>query len=112
KEKVFEKPALPHYDETAPYTPGTKNKLTEVGPEAFCQWLKNDKQIHYTDTTLRDGHQSLIATRMRTRDMISAAEAFAHLHPQTFSMEVWGGATFDVSLRFLHEDPWKRLVQI
>lgn len=107
--KVFEKPVLPHYDHMADYTPGTKQLLTELGPEQFATWLKNEKKIHYTDTTLRDAHQSLLATRMRTHDMLRAAESFARNHPQTFSMEVWGGATFDVCIRFLKEDPWKRL---
>lgn len=112
KEKVFEKPVLPTYDHISAPPKGTKDRLTEMGPDAFCQWLRNDPKIHYTDTTLRDAHQSLLATRMRTRDMLPAAEAFAHLFPQTFSMEVWGGATFDVCIRFLKEDPWKRLEQI
>jgi len=105
----FEKPHLPHYDHATPYTQGTKDRLTQMGPEAFAQWLRAEEKIHYTDTTLRDGHQSLLATRMRTADMLRAAEAFARLHPQTFSMEVWGGATFDVCIRFLKEDPWTRL---
>src|SRR5690606_37066855 len=69
-------------------------------------------KIHYTDTTLRDAHQSLLATRVRTADMLKAAEGFARQHPQTFSMEVWGGATFDVCLRFLQEDPWLRLAKL
>ncbi len=107
--KVFEKPVLPHWDPDSATQKGTKDLLTGLGPEQFAQWLKNEKKIHYTDTTLRDAHQSLLATRMRTYDMVKAAESFAHHHPQTFSMEVWGGATFDVCLRFLKEDPWKRL---
>jgi pyruvate carboxylase len=110
--KAFEKPIVPEFDHNAPYPKGTKDRLSELGPEAFCQWLKNDPRIHYTDTTLRDGHQSLLATRMRTRDMLKVAEAFAKKHPQTFSMEVWGGATFDVCMRFLKEDPWQRLAQL
>lgn len=110
--KVFEKPILPAFDRHAAFTPGTKDKLTELGPEGFAQWLKAEKQIHYTDTTMRDGHQSLLATRMRTHDMLKAAESFAHHHPQTFSLEVWGGATFDVCIRFLREDPWKRLEKL
>lgn len=112
KDKVFEKPVLPPYDHISAPPKGTKDRLSEMGPEAFSQWLRNDPKIHYTDTTLRDAHQSLLATRMRTRDMLPAAEAFAHLFPQTFSMEVWGGATFDVCIRFLKEDPWRRLEQI
>jgi pyruvate carboxylase len=109
---VFEKPVVPEYDATAAYTKGTKDLLTELGPEKFSEWLKNEKQIHYTDTTFRDAHQSLLATRMRTYDMLKVAKAFAIKHPQTFSMEVWGGATFDVCIRFLKEDPWKRLEQL
>ena len=70
------------------------------------------KTIQFTDTTLRDAHQSLLATRVRTIDMIRVAEAFARNHPNVFSMEVWGGATFDVSMRFLHESPWKRLQKL
>lgn len=105
----FEKPVVPAFDHNAPYPKGTKDLLTELGPEGFVNWLKNEKKIQYTDTTLRDGHQSLLATRMRTYDMLKVAESFAKNHPQTFSMEVWGGATFDVCIRFLREDPWKRL---
>ena len=112
KEKTFEKPVLPHFDAALPYSKGSKDRLKALGPEALCAELRADPKIHYTDTTLRDGHQSLLATRMRTTDMLKAAEAFARLHPQTFSMEVWGGATFDVALRFLMEDPWRRLEQI
>jgi pyruvate carboxylase len=111
-DKVFEKPHIPAYDHIDTYPRGTKDMLTELGPEKFCEWLKQEKKIHYTDTTFRDAHQSLLATRMRTHDMIAVAEAFAKLHPQTFSMEVWGGATFDVCMRFLRENPWKRLEQI
>ncbi|UOQ67844.1 pyruvate carboxylase [Hymenobacter volaticus] len=110
--RELRKPRLPQYDPEAPLQPGTKNKLTELGPEEFAKWLREDKQIHYTDTTLRDSHQSLLATRMRTSDMMKVAERYAHQHPQTFSLECWGGATFDVALRFLHEDPWARLAQL
>lgn len=107
--KKFEKPYVPAFESDVPYQEGTKQLLTKLGPDGFSQWLKNEKKIHYTDTTLRDGHQSLLATRMRTYDMLKVAESFARNHPQTFSMEVWGGATFDVCIRFLREDPWKRL---
>lgn len=110
--KKFEKPVVPHFDHTAPYPKGTKDLLTELGPDEFSKWLKNEKKIHYTDTTLRDAHQSLLATRMRTYDMLKVAEGFAKTHPQMFSMEVWGGATFDVCIRFLNEDPWRRLEQL
>jgi pyruvate carboxylase len=107
--KKFENPVMPQWDKYAPFTAGTKQKLEELGPEEFCEWLRNEKQIHYTDTTFRDAHQSLLATRIRTRDLLAVAESFAKMHPQVFSMEVWGGATFDVALRFLHECPWERL---
>jgi len=111
-DKIFERPIVPEYDHGAQYTKGTKDLLTELGPEKFSEWLKNEKKIHYTDTTLRDAHQSLLATRMRTYDMLKVAKSYAMNHPQTFSMEVWGGATFDVCIRFLKEDPWQRLEAI
>lgn len=110
--KRLEKPEVPPVDHYSPYPKGTKDLLTELGPEDFSKWLKAEKKIHYTDTTFRDAHQSLLATRMRTYDMLKVAEGFAKHHPQTFSMEAWGGATFDVCLRFLHEDPWKRLEKL
>ena len=89
---------------------GTKQKLDALGPEKFSQWLKAEKKIHFTDTTFRDAHQSLLATRMRTHDLLNVAESFSVNHGhELFSMEVWGGATFDVSMRFLKEDPWRRL---
>ena len=110
--RVFEKPVLPPVNNHLPYQKGTKDLLTELGPDKFSEWLKNEKKIHYTDTTMRDAHQSLLATRMRTHDMLKVAKSFAIAFPQTFSMEVWGGATFDVCMRFLNEDPWKRLEAI
>ena len=106
------RPRVPSFEPATAPAPGTKQKLTELGPEGFAQWLRNEPLIHYTDTTLRDGHQSLLATRMRTWDMLKVAAAYAQQHPQTFSLEVWGGATFDVALRFLHEDPWARLAKL
>ena len=110
--KVFEKPVVPHVDHFTPYPPGTKDILTQLGPDRFSDWLKKEKKIHYTDTTFRDAHQSLLATRMRTKDMLRVARNFAVTFPQTFSMEVWGGATFDVCMRFLKEDPWDRLEKL
>ncbi len=107
--RSFSAPRIPQYDYSKPFADGTKQKLTELGPDKFSKWLKDEKIIHYTDCTFRDAHQSLLATRVRTIDMMNVARAFAQNHPQLFSMEVWGGATFDVSLRFLHEDPWRRL---
>lgn len=110
--KVLTAPTIPDFDPKAPYPKGTKDLLTELGPEGFSKWLKDQKEIKYTDTTMRDAHQSLLATRVRTIDMLAVAEAYAKMHPQTFSMEVWGGATFDVCMRFLYENPWKRLSEI
>lgn len=106
---VFQNPIIPSYNRFENPSSGTKQLLTELGPDKFAAWLCAQKEVFYTDTTLRDAHQSLLATRVRTIDMLSVAESFAHHHPNLFSMEVWGGATFDVSMRFLHEDPWKRL---
>ncbi len=107
--KHFRKPIVPAFDRTGDYPKGTKNLLDELGAEKFCQWVKDQPNIFYTDTTLRDAHQSLLATRVRTDDMLRVAEGFAKNHPQTFSLEMWGGATFDVAMRFLHECPWERL---
>jgi len=89
--------------------PGTRNLLREKGPQAVADWMKAQKKVLITDTTMRDGHQSLLATRMRSLDMINVAEAYAHNLPQLFSVECWGGATFDVAYRFLQECPWQRL---
>jgi pyruvate carboxylase len=105
----FEKPLIPPFDSTAGFMDGSKQLLEKLGPEGLAAWLSSEKKIHYTDTTYRDAHQSLLATRVRTIDMLRVASSFAQNFPQTFSMEVWGGATFDVCMRFLYEDPWKRL---
>ncbi|WBX71816.1 pyruvate carboxylase [Tenacibaculum retecalamus] len=107
--KTFVKPIVPKFDANASFPKGTKDLLTELGPEKFSQWLKNEKKVHFTDTTMRDAHQSLLATRMRTFDMLKVAEGYAKNNPDIFSMEVWGGATFDVCMRFLQENPWERL---
>jgi pyruvate carboxylase len=107
--KTFIKPRIPKFDTNVAYPKGTKDLLTELGPDKFSQWLMNEKKIHYTDTTMRDAHQSLLATRMRTFDMLKVAEGYAKNHSDIFSMEVWGGATFDVCLRYLQENPWERL---
>jgi pyruvate carboxylase len=111
-QRTFRKPQVPHFDRLADYPKGSKNLLDEMGPEAFCSWVRAQKHIMYTDTTLRDAHQSLLATRVRTLDMLAVAEGFAKAHPQVFSLEMWGGATFDVALRFLRECPWQRLQQL
>ncbi|MDO6820101.1 pyruvate carboxylase [Zobellia sp. 1_MG-2023] len=107
--RKFTKPKVPSFSKADTYPKGTKDLLTEMGPEKFAQWLKAENKVHFTDTTMRDAHQSLLATRMRTVDMMKVAEGYAKNHPEIFSMEVWGGATFDVCLRFLHENPWERL---
>ncbi|MDE2304679.1 MAG: pyruvate carboxylase [Gammaproteobacteria bacterium] len=89
--------------------PGTKQKLDQLGPSGFARWMLAEKRVLLTDTSMRDAHQSLLATRLRTRDMTAIAPWYAGLLPGLFSMECWGGATFDVSMRFLREDPWARL---
>ncbi len=108
EKKKFIKPVVPSFSENG-YPKGTKDLLNEYGPEKFSRWLLHEGKVHYTDTTMRDAHQSLLATRMRTYDMEKVAEGFARNHPEVFSMEIWGGATFDVCMRFLKEDPWERL---
>ncbi|KPH73959.1 pyruvate carboxylase [Oceanobacillus caeni] len=91
---------------------GTKQILDEQGPEGLAKWLKDQKEVLLTDTTFRDAHQSLLATRIRTKDMLDIAEPTAKLLPNLFSVEMWGGATFDVAYRFLKEDPWHRLLKL
>jgi pyruvate carboxylase len=88
---------------------GTRNLLEQKGPRAVADWMKQQRQLLITDTTMRDGHQSLLATRMRSIDMIKVAPAYSANLPQLFSVECWGGATFDVAYRFLQECPWQRL---
>jgi len=91
---------------------GSKQKLDELGPEKFAQWMLAQKSVLLTDTTMRDAHQSLLATRFRTRDLERIAPYYASLVPNLFSMECWGGATFDVAMRFLKESPWERLAAL
>lgn len=93
----------------APPAPGSKTLLEQEGPQAVADWMARQKQLLITDTTMRDGHQSLLATRMRSIDMIQVAPTYAANLPQLFSVECWGGATFDVAYRFLQECPWQRL---
>jgi pyruvate carboxylase len=108
---------LPHAEARAPRVPalrdepmmGTRNLLEQKGPQAVADWMKAQTKVLITDTTMRDGHQSLLATRMRSIDMIKIAPAYAANLPQLFSIECWGGATFDVAYRFLQECPWQRL---
>ena len=91
---------------------GSRDVLCELGPAGFGKWVRDQKRLLITDTTMRDAHQSLLATRMRTYDMLAVAPAYAARHADLFSMEMWGGATFDTSMRFLKEDPWDRLSQL
>jgi len=104
-------PHLPHLHLPEPAA-GTKQKLDELGPQRFAQWMLDEPRVLLTDTTMRDAHQSLLATRMRSFDLTAIAPKYASLLPQLFSMECWGGATFDVSMRFLKEDPWQRLEEL
>jgi len=92
--------------------PGTRQKLEELGPERFAKWMLAEPRVLLTDTTMRDAHQSLLATRVRTIDLTAIAPYYASLVPQLFSVECWGGATFDVAMRFLREDPWQRLARL
>ncbi|MEZ5500517.1 MAG: pyruvate carboxylase [Steroidobacteraceae bacterium] len=92
--------------------PGTRQHLLDLGAERFCEWMLTENRILLTDTTMRDAHQSLLATRVRTKDLAAIAPAYAALLPNLFSVECWGGATFDVAMRFLKEDPWERLAQL
>jgi len=100
-------PIVPYLNGNVP--PGSKQRLDELGPEKFAAWMRAEKQVLVTDTTMRDGHQSLLATRMRTYDIARIAGVYARSLPQLLSLECWGGATFDVAMRFLTEDPWERL---
>ena len=108
------KPEKPILNPRVPQPPvktfeGSREILLQKGPEAFAKWIRDEKRLLITDTSMRDAHQSLIATRMRTLDMLRIAEAYAQGLPDLFSLEMWGGATFDTAMRFLKEDPWDRL---
>ncbi|MGC4085130.1 MAG: hypothetical protein QM736_24185 [Vicinamibacterales bacterium] len=105
-------PAPPPVPRGASLPKGTRNLLLELGPEKFAEWIRSEKRLLITDTTMRDAHQSLLATRVRTYDMLAVADAVARLTPNLFSLEMWGGATFDTSMRFLQEDPWQRLAEL
>jgi len=105
------KPVVPYADGLgAPE--GSKQLLDKLGPKKFGEWLRNEKRVLITDTTMRDGHQSLLATRMRTYDIARIAGTYSRALPNLLSLECWGGATFDVSMRFLTEDPWERLALV
>jgi pyruvate carboxylase len=103
-------PVIPWF--TGPIPDGTKQRLDALGPEKFGSWMREQGRVLVTDTTMRDGHQSLLATRVRTHDITRIAGTYARALPQLLSLECWGGATFDVAMRFLTEDPWERLALI
>ena len=101
-------PVVPVETGQAP-APGTRQRLQALGTDKFCDWVRDQERVLITDTTFRDAHQSLLATRVRTHDLLATAPAVARSLPELFSLEMWGGATFDAAMRFLHEDPWERL---
>jgi pyruvate carboxylase len=100
---------LPSLDLLAPAPAGSRQRLDELGPAGFARALREQNAVAVTETTFRDAHQSLLATRVRTKDLVTVAPYVARLTPQLLSVEAWGGATYDVALRFLGEDPWERL---
>ncbi len=108
KKPVFDEPIIPNV-KNVPLLSGTKNILETQGADGVVEWIKGQKEVLVTDTTFRDAHQSLLATRIRSNDILNIAEPTSKLLPNLFSMEMWGGATFDVAYRFLNEDPWVRL---
>ncbi len=110
KRRQYDTPRFPV--RTEPVQPGLKQMLDEKGPEAVKQWVLDQKKLLITDTTMRDAHQSLLSTRMRSRDMLKGAEGTSEILRDCFSLEMWGGATFDVAYRFLHESPWERLEKL
>lgn len=109
---VVDSALAPRVDRTVEPPAGTRQLFQQLGADKFAQWMKEQQRVLLTDTTMRDAHQSLFATRMRTLDMLPVAPAYARLLPDLFSLECWGGATFDVALRFLKEDPWDRLARL
>ncbi|CDP83589.1 pyruvate carboxylase [Mycolicibacterium farcinogenes] len=109
---VYPQDKLPVIDLEAPPAAGSKQRLVELGPQGFAQWLKDSPAVGVTDTTFRDAHQSLLATRLRSTGLLKVAPYVARMMPQLLSIECWGGATYDVALRFLKEDPWERLAAL
>lgn len=110
--KVYPQDKLPDVDLDTPPPAGSKQRLAELGPEGFARWLRESAAVRVTDTTFRDAHQSLLATRVRTSGLMMVAPYLARSMPQLLSVECWGGATYDVALRFLKEDPWERLAAL
>ncbi|MFC4076149.1 pyruvate carboxylase [Salinithrix halophila] len=109
KKPAFLSPRIPVTSVKQPYPNGTKQILDKLGPEELAEWIRNEQRLLLTDTTFRDAHQSLFATRVRTHDLLQISEATGKLASGLFSLEMWGGATFDTSMRFLSEDPWERV---
>jgi pyruvate carboxylase len=111
-ERKLRRPIAPSGGAHEAPPPGTRQKLQELGPERFADWVRAETRLLVTDTTMRDAHQSLLATRVRTDDMLAIAPALAQRLPNLFSVEMWGGATFDTAMRFMQEDPWDRLTDL
>ncbi|HEX2285043.1 MAG TPA: pyruvate carboxylase, partial [Mycobacterium sp.] len=109
---VYPQDKLPEIDLDSVPPRGSKHLLTEMGPEGFARWMRESRSVGVTDTTFRDAHQSLLATRIRTTGLLMVAPYIARMTPQLLSIECWGGATYDVALRFLKEDPWERLAAL
>ncbi len=109
---VYPRDKLPAVDLKAAPPAGSKQRLVELGPEGFARWLRDTPAVGVTDTTFRDAHQSLLATRVRSTGLLEIAPYIARSTPQLLSVECWGGATYDVGLRFLKEDPWERLAAL
>jgi pyruvate carboxylase len=103
---------VPAVDRYSPIPPGLRDKLRSLGAQRFCQWVLRERQLFVTDTTFRDAHQSLLATRVRSHDLLEIADAYARRCSNLFSLEMWGGATFDTAMRFLKECPWQRLADL
>lgn len=113
RERVYPQDKLPDVDVASGQPPaGSKQRLVELGPQGFADWLRDSPAVGVTDTTFRDAHQSLLATRVRTTGLLAVAPYMAHMTPELLSVECWGGATYDVALRFLKEDPWERLAAL
>ncbi len=112
KKKELHDPVVPTYPVGKTPPAGLRDKFVELGAVKFCEWVRKQKPLLFTDTTMRDAHQSLLATRVRTYELAKIAGAVSHLTPQLFSLEMWGGATFDTTMRFLQEDPWERLTTL
>ena len=109
---LYPQDKLPTIDLSAAPPAGSKQRLAELGPRGFAQWLRESPALGVTDTTFRDAHQSLLATRLRSTGLLMVAPYVARMMPQLMSVECWGGATYDVALRFLKEDPWERLAAL